>query len=158
MPITKEEAVIELVEWHYEIDPNMTEVIRLLSENENDPKEPIKFLEVSPDTPASGTVMTFTFGGTEEAPYHMRIAVVTPEEMDKVRRGEIPMPDGWDLENSKVYPAPTHALRSQLADAYATQSRSDYTVYRDFLPEAEECHRLQRRNHVLKDTASERGR
>ena len=106
MPITKEEAVLELVEWHYEIDPNMTEVIRLLSENENDPKEPIKFLEVSPDTPASGTVMTFTFGGTEESPYHMRIAVVTPEEMEQVRRGEIPMPDGWDLENSKVYPAP----------------------------------------------------
>ena len=111
MPLTKEEAVCELVEWHYEIDPNMTEVIRLFSENEDDPKEPIKFLEVSPDTPASGSVMTFTFGGTEDAPYNMRIATVTPEEMEQVRRGEIPLPQGWDLENSRVYPASARKRR-----------------------------------------------
>lgn len=106
MPLSREEAVRELVEWHYEVDPNMTAVIRLFSENEDDPKEPIKFLEVSPDTPASGTVMTFTFGGTEDAPYNMRIATITPEEMEQVRRGEIPLPEEWSLENSLVYPAP----------------------------------------------------
>lgn len=103
--LTKEEAVREMVVWHYEVDPNMTEVIRLLSVNEDDPKEPIKFLEVSPDMPASGSVMTFTFGGTKNAPYSMRIATITPEEMEEVRRGEMPLPEGWDLESSILYPA-----------------------------------------------------
>ena len=32
--------------------------------------------------------------------------------------------------------------REQLADAYAAQSRSDFTVYRLHLTSAEECHRL----------------
>ena len=106
MPLTREEAVRELVEWHYEVDPNMTEVIRLFSENEDDPKEPIKFLEVSPDTVASGNVMTFTFRGTEDAPYNMRIATVTPDEMEQVRRGEMPLPKEWNLDNSVIYPPP----------------------------------------------------
>ena len=111
MPLTRDEAVRELVEWHYEVDPNMTEVIRLFSPNEEYPREPIKFLEVSPDTPASGNVMTFTFGGTEESPYNMQIAVVTPKEMEQVRRGEMPLPKGWSLENSLVYPAPPKRSR-----------------------------------------------
>ena len=102
---TKEEAVQEMVEWHYKIDPNMLEVIRFLSPCEEDPAEPMNFLEVTPDTLPSGTVMTFLFGGTDELPYHMRIATVTPEEMEQVRRQEIPLPGWWDLEKSIVYPA-----------------------------------------------------
>ena len=104
--LTKDEAAQELVEWHYEIDPNMTEVIRLFAADEDASGEPIKFLEVSPDMPASGELMTITFAGTEEAPYSMRIAVVTPEEMEQVRRGEIPLPVGWNLEDAFTYPAP----------------------------------------------------
>lgn len=103
--LTKEEAVQEMVEWHYKIDPKMLEVIRFLSPNEEDPTEPMNFLEVVPDTPASGSVMTFLFGGTEELPYSMRIATITPEEMEQVRRQEIPLPGWWNLENSIVYPA-----------------------------------------------------
>lgn len=111
MPLTREEAVRELVEWHYEIDPNMTEVIRLFSENEDDPREPIKFLEVSPDMSPSGEVMTFMFAGTAEVPYNMRIATITLEEMEQVRRGEILLPQEWSLENSRSYPAPPQKSR-----------------------------------------------
>ena len=103
--LTKEEAVQEMVEWHYKIDPNMKEVIRFLSPHEEDPAEPMNFLEVSPDTLPSGDVMTFLFGPYEDFPYSMRIATVTPEEMEQVRRREIPLPGWWDLESSIVYPA-----------------------------------------------------
>jgi len=106
--ITKEDAARELVEWHYQVDPRMTEVLRMFTPNEDDPRQPISFLEVSPDTPASGDVMTFTFGPAEGIPYWMRIATITPEEMEQVRRGEIPLPDGWSLDHSFVFPAPAH--------------------------------------------------
>lgn len=108
---TKDQCAEELVEWHYQVDSGMTRAIRLFAPNEDDPREPIKFLEVSPDTPASGNVMTFTFGPTDDIPYSMRIATITPEEMEQVERGEIPLPEGWDLDHSFVYPAPTR--RSQ---------------------------------------------
>jgi len=109
--LTKDEAALELVEWHYKVDSEMTQAIRIFAPNEDDPREPIKFLEVSPDTPASGNVMTFTFGPTEDLPFSMRIATITPEEMHRVESGEIPLPEGWDLNHSYLYPAPTR--RSQ---------------------------------------------
>ncbi len=93
---TKEEAIPALLEWHFQVDPRMTKVYRFLSPNEDDPREPIKFLEVSPDTPASGSVMPFTFGGSEELPYSTTVATITPEEMEQVVRNEIPLPPGWN--------------------------------------------------------------
>ena len=103
--MTKEEAVQEMVAWHYKVDPNMTEVIRFLSPNEENPDEPISLLDVSPDTLSSGNVMTFLFGPYGDFPYQMRTATITPEEMEQVRRQEIPLPPGWNLGNSVVYPA-----------------------------------------------------
>ncbi len=98
---TKEEVIPELMEWHFQVDPEMVKAYRFLSPNEDDPKEPIKFLEVSPDTPASGSVMTFTFGRTKEVPYLTTIATITPEEAEQVQRGEIPLPAGWDWDEKQ---------------------------------------------------------
>lgn len=109
--LTRDEAAQELIDWHYTIDPRMTQAIRLLSANEDDPREPLKFLEVSPDTIASGSVMTFTFGPAGDIPYNTRIATITPEEMEQVRRGEISLPEGWSLENSVEYPVPLRGGR-----------------------------------------------
>ena len=71
---TKEEVIPELMEWHFQVDPEMVKAYRFLSPNEDDPKEPIKFLEVSPDT---------------------------PEEVEQVQRGEIPLPAGWDWDEKQ---------------------------------------------------------
>ncbi len=84
------------MEWHFQMDPEMVKVYRFLAPNEDDPKEPIKFLEVSPGTPASGSVMPFTFGRTEEVPYLTTIATITPDEMEQITKGEIALPSGWD--------------------------------------------------------------
>lgn len=111
--LTRDEAARELVDWHYTIDPRMTQVIRLLSANEDDAKEPLKFLEASPDAIESGVVTTFTFGPADDFPYSMRLANITPEEMEQVRRNEIPLPEGWSLENSVIYPAPARQVRGR---------------------------------------------
>lgn len=94
---TKEEVMPKLMEWHFQVDPEMVKVYRFLSPNEDDPREPIKFLEVSPGTPSSGSVMAFGFGPTQDFPYRTVLATVTPEEMEQIERGEIPLPTGWDL-------------------------------------------------------------
>ena len=99
--MTKEEVIPELLEWHFQVDPEMVKVYRFLSPNEEDAREPIKFLEVSPDTPASGSVMTFTFGGTEEIPFLTTIATITPHEMEQVQRKEIPLPPGWNWDEKQ---------------------------------------------------------
>ena len=99
--LTKEQAIPELLEWHFQVDPQMVKVYRFLSPNEDDPREPIKFLEVSPDTPASGSVMTFTFGGTEEVPYSTTVATITPEEMEQIARSEISLPPGWNWDEKQ---------------------------------------------------------
>lgn len=109
--LTREEAAQELIDWHYTIDPRMTQAIRLLSANEDDPREPLKFLEATPNIEASGVVTTFTFGPADNFPYSMRIANIAPEEMEQVRRGEIALPEGWSLENSVTYPAPVRRSR-----------------------------------------------
>lgn len=98
---TKDEVIPGLVKWHFQVDPEMVKVYRFLSSNEDDPHEPIKFLEVSPDTPASGSVMTFTFGGTVDVPYRTTVATITPDEMEQVQRNEIPLPPGWNWDEKQ---------------------------------------------------------
>jgi hypothetical protein len=98
---TKDEVLPELIKWHFQVDPAMIKVYRFLSPDEDDLLEPIKFLEVSPDTPASGSVMTFTFGGTEDVPYRTTIATITPEEMEQIARSEIPLPPGWNWDEKQ---------------------------------------------------------
>ncbi len=49
---------------------------------------------------------------------------------------------GCPLQVSPVAPEWRLQDRTRLADAYAEQSRSDFTVYSVYLQEAEECHRL----------------
>lgn len=99
--LTKEEVLPELIKWHFQVDPEMIKVYRFLSPNEDDLLEPIKFLEVSPDTPASGSVMTFTFGGTEDVPYRTTVATITPDEMEQIQRNEISLPPGWNWDEKQ---------------------------------------------------------
>ena len=105
---TKDEIAQKLIDWHFEVEPEITEVYRFISPNEDNNSEPIKLLEVSEATFMVGRVIPFGFGATEEFPYRTVIATITPAEMEQVRRQEIPMPEGWSLDNSVVYPAPEH--------------------------------------------------
>jgi hypothetical protein len=47
MAHSKDEAVRELAEWHFSVEPDLTQVIRIVSDNEDAPNEPIKLLEVN---------------------------------------------------------------------------------------------------------------
>ena len=103
---TKDEIVQNLVDWHFQVEPEITEVFRFLAQEEDNSREPIKLLEVSEATLASGRVVPFGFGPTKEMPYPCIIANVTPEEMAQIWEGAIRLPEGWDLSRSQHYSAP----------------------------------------------------
>ncbi|MGI0016377.1 MAG: hypothetical protein ACREBU_23400 [Nitrososphaera sp.] len=94
------ESVVEkLIHEHFELDESLEEVIWFKS----DATPKIRLLEINPDTFATGVVQSFSFPPSDEVPYPLVIAEITPEEWQKVLRNEIPLPEGWRLDNHKVF-------------------------------------------------------
>lgn len=106
MPTKKDEIAEKLIGWHFEVEPEITEVYRFIAPNEESDSEPIKLLEVTEATMTIGSVMPFGFGATEEFPYRSVIATITPEEMQQVKSLEIPLPIGWNLETARRVTTP----------------------------------------------------
>jgi len=98
---TREEAAQELIDWHFQSDPEITEVYRFIAPNEEEAHEPIKLVEVTPETLATGRVDTFSFRDTADFPYRLTIATITPEELKKIRSGQIELPRGWNLSSAQ---------------------------------------------------------
>jgi len=97
MARTKDEAVRELAQWHFGVEPDLTHVIRIVGDNEGAPDEPIKLLEVNAATVATGSVEPYAFAPSKSVPFPTVIAEVTPEEYERLERGEIKLPPGWSL-------------------------------------------------------------
>lgn len=99
---SKETVAQRLVTRHFRLDSGLRKVYRFLNENEDKPEEPIKLLEVTQETFATGRVDTFTFAASGDIPYPISIATITPEEMRSIQQGQISLPKGWKLENKKL--------------------------------------------------------
>lgn len=98
---TKDEVARNLIDWHFKIDPDIAEIYRFFSdENEDDSKEPIKLLEVSDSTISTGRVDVFGFASAGDTPYPCMFALVTPSEMQEILSHTIPLPQGWELTRS----------------------------------------------------------
>jgi hypothetical protein len=109
MALTKDEAAKELADGHFGVEPYLERVIRILADNEDEPGEPIKLLEVNGATVATGSVEVFAFAPSKSIPFAITIAEVTPEEFERIGRKELPLPRGWSLENCKQFPRPRAA-------------------------------------------------
>lgn len=109
MAHTKDEAARELAHWHFGVEPDLRQVIRLVTDNEEDPGEPIKLLEVNAATVTTGSVEPFAFAPSESVPFPTVIAEVTPEDFDKIERGELELPRGWSLAKALRFKRPQAA-------------------------------------------------
>lgn len=109
MAPTKDEAAKELALWHFGVEPYLERVVRIVVENEDEPGEPIKLLEVNAATVATGSVEPFAFAPTASVPFATSIAEVTPEEFERIRRNELPLPQGWSLEKTQLFERPRAA-------------------------------------------------
>ncbi|MCI0694508.1 hypothetical protein L0337_21175 [candidate division KSB1 bacterium] len=94
------ESVVEkLINEHFELDESLEKVIWIKSG-----KTPaIRLLEINPETPPTGEVLSFYFPPSDEIPYALYMAEIKPEEWVKVLQNEIPLPEGWSLENYQVF-------------------------------------------------------
>ncbi|HKY41318.1 MAG TPA: hypothetical protein VJN18_35540 [Polyangiaceae bacterium] len=109
MARTKDETVRELAAWHFGVEPELTQVIRIVGENENEPDEPIKLLEINAATVSTGSVEPFAFAPSASVPFPTLIAEVSPEEFEKISRQELRLPDGWSLAGAEHFKRPRAA-------------------------------------------------
>jgi hypothetical protein len=108
---SKEDVARRLIDWHFQVEPELKAIYRIVVQNEDAPGEPIKLLEVNGATVETGRVDAFAFGPAEDITYPSVVAEVTPQEFERVRRKEIPLPAGWSLETAKEFlrPGDAHA-------------------------------------------------
>lgn len=103
----REEAAQLLAKRHYLLEPGITEICTLTSgtPSVSTPNEPIKLLEVNPNTIASGIMpLRFDAVPTSGIPFPSVIIEVTPEEYELIKKNELKLPDGWLL--GPVLPRP----------------------------------------------------
>ncbi|HFE44210.1 MAG TPA: hypothetical protein ENJ18_01785 [Nannocystis exedens] len=101
----KDEIARRLIRWHFEVEPGLNVVHRILSENEDDPAEPIKLLEINTATVATGSFEAYRFAPTRDVPYPTLIAEVTPDELEQLR-AEGRIPESWNLERAQTHRRP----------------------------------------------------
>jgi hypothetical protein len=93
-------AVAEnLIHEHFDLEPSLEKVIWINPEQAPE----IRLLEINAETFATGMVQSFYFPPSDEIPYAMLIAEITPEEWQQVLLKKLPLPEGWTLDNYKVY-------------------------------------------------------
>ncbi len=91
----KDSVAKALVEAHFAVEPHLTEVWRVIGDNESSATEPIKLLEVNVATVATGSVTPFAFSPTQDVPYPTVVAEVTPEEFEAAKHDPSRLPKGW---------------------------------------------------------------
>lgn len=107
--LTKEQAARELAIWHFGVEPDLKHVICIVGDNEDEPNEPIKHLEVHAGTVATGSVEPFASAPSASVPFPTVIAEVAPEEFDRIERNETKLPEGWSLAGSQRFERPQAA-------------------------------------------------
>ncbi len=99
----KDQVAQQLAEAHREVDPSISRIVRLVSDLENDGREPVKLLEVSPYTSPSGIVPVAFGADPPSVPYPSVVVEVTEDEYRQIVAGALPLPSGWRL-GDPLYP------------------------------------------------------
>jgi hypothetical protein len=101
--LDKSEIARALAEAHRKVDPEILCIIRVVADREDDPAEPVKLLEVNPDTPRAGIVPIAFGAAPPEIPFPSVVIEVTEDELEDIRSGGLSLPNGWRLQ-STLYP------------------------------------------------------
>ena len=100
----KTEIARKLARSHREVEPGISRIFRVIAEREQDAGEPVKLLEVNPDTSPSGIWPIAFSADPPLIPFPSVIIEVTEAEFKKIVAGSLPLPDGWQL-GDELYPA-----------------------------------------------------
>lgn len=94
----------ELIRDHFDVEPQLIEIYRMISDNEDDPSEPIKLLEVNAIAISSEELAPFWFAPTKETPFSTVIAEVTPADLKRL--SALGFPNNWDISRAQRHPRP----------------------------------------------------
>jgi hypothetical protein len=84
-----------LAEAHLLDFPAISRIERVIGEEESSVHEPVKLLEVNPETSPSG-IVPIVFGPLPpKYPYPSVVIEVTEEEYKRICSGDLVLPDGW---------------------------------------------------------------
>jgi hypothetical protein len=89
----------ELAQSHIEDDPDIQVIRRINScpDREMEDDEPVKLLEVTPQTSASGIMPIYLGPNRDDAPYPSIMVVITPGEYEALKAGTLKLPEQWQL-------------------------------------------------------------
>ncbi len=108
MAITKERAARVLAEAHFGIEDGLERVF-IIRAGIDDPREPIKLLEVNANTVPTGSIEPIPFSPSKDIPFVTEIAEISPDEFLRLERGEFVLPHGWTLDDADDVPRPRAA-------------------------------------------------
>ena len=98
MDATKDDMARRLADAHLAVEPGIARVVRLRADDESDPDEPLKMLEVNRHTFAAGIrPVYFPPSARHGIPFTTAIVEVTPEEFERIEAGALALPDGWKM-------------------------------------------------------------
>lgn len=106
---TKEQTAKKLARVHYGMESGLKKVIRILGteEQESDPREPVKILQVHKLTVPAGIIPIPLGRHPEIGQDHPVLLVeITPGEYRQLLRGELHLPEGWRLGAEILKPKP----------------------------------------------------
>ncbi len=96
---SKDAVAASIAKAHRSADPSIAGIFRIEAPGqEANPDEPVKLLEVTPNTSISGIMPV---GLTAHAPsgiiYASIIVEVHPSELENIKNGKLPLPSGWKI-------------------------------------------------------------
>jgi len=112
---TIEELVLRLTRKHFELEKGIERIIWF----KDGLQEEVRLLEVNRDTLPAGKIMTFYQRPSWEFPLPLWLADATPVEWEKVKGGEIFLPEGWSLHNAQIIERVEGSHGASVASAFA---------------------------------------
>ena len=100
MATTKDETARLLAEAHFRLDQGITRVFRIVESDESNNLRPVKLLEVNPMTTEAGISPVGMTADPARGVFHSSVIVeISPDEFDRLMRGELRLPHDWRLGN-----------------------------------------------------------
>lgn len=94
-----EDFVESLAKLHFEVDEGVEQIVWFRG---GEGKE-IRLIEVNRTALPSDSIQVFRFAPSDEVPFPMFIADIRPSEWGRVQSEDIPLPEGWNIEDIEVF-------------------------------------------------------
>jgi hypothetical protein len=100
----KSEIAKRLARAHRSFEPSISRIVHLVADQELNASEPVKLLEVNPETFESGVWPVLFGADPPQIPFPSVVIEVTEGEYEAIRAGRLHLPEGWRLGET-LYPA-----------------------------------------------------